>query len=451
LHKCTRDANNHGVRLADAKMLDFNFQFSVNAGIRNRHDTSVNSIYHWTADKINREYRLLGGEPPFPSLPNVPDIDVNMGLGRFENSSEYMSFKDWADNERQLRDGETVSDDVDIAGAIEGRDEMFAEDATFDEDAAIDITKLQPDETTFTQILTGCPVQNFSSGGGAEERAGLSTPSSGTPAPPQQLPMTPGRVTAIEANRRVRQAHRNERVLMRQVTEATHLANARCMPEIEKRVETDEEIRLFIWLRPRFLNVFDNQVDYVSFTKVWNEDHVFRYPNMVQDLSSQSRYKVQGDLHVKTPQLLEEWDRKLKVVEMNRTRVLSQPGGVAAEENWFQRLPQAHLGFPHSSGTPWVTPANMGFVPAMPVNSMLVQPQPPQELYGKQPTQPKVPVTLNQVNNNRRASQQGKKHYCSYCQQHRTKETGHHRGQECPKKIKDRVDAEGLGGTSSNA
>ena len=85
MHTTTRDASNYGPAFADAKILDFNFKWTVDCGLRNGESKGVTKMHSAAHMKpmlrINELYTANGAsEPPYPDVAAPPPINVVMGI-----------------------------------------------------------------------------------------------------------------------------------------------------------------------------------------------------------------------------------------------------------------------------------------------------------------------------------------------------------------------------------
>ncbi|KAK3272878.1 hypothetical protein CYMTET_18848 [Cymbomonas tetramitiformis] len=100
LHKILRHAPSHGVVLAEAKLLEFNYRFSVECAYRNRRARNHGSMNFEKMRQVNTLYEAHpAAVVPFPDLPVDPAIDVTMGLIRFDGEdATYKTFCEWVSN-----------------------------------------------------------------------------------------------------------------------------------------------------------------------------------------------------------------------------------------------------------------------------------------------------------------------------------------------------------------
>eukprot|EP00959_Pyramimonas_sp_CCMP1952_P256191 5351034-Pyramimonas_sp.AAC.1 len=63
------------MRYSDAKLLDFNVKFSMDQGVKNRGLPELPSNRFAVMHKINKLHRDNRAQPPFPGLPEIPEIE----------------------------------------------------------------------------------------------------------------------------------------------------------------------------------------------------------------------------------------------------------------------------------------------------------------------------------------------------------------------------------------
>ena len=216
------------------------------------------------------------------------------------------------------------------------------------------------------------------------------------------------------------------------------MAFARGLPSIERPVKEKEEMELYMRMRGDYLKEnrdgeFEiSREGFVQFYLDWNRDHAF--PGHHVDEEGRTSYP--GPIHLKLPRHLQEYEESVRVVQLDKRRQESAPGGLQGQQAWVGGLSKAVFPLPVQQPTPMgtlpshPTPAHVFLNPAAIMGSnvlfqdaiaehqqrFLANSRVPLGQLGPAPPLPKSKKSIALT---------GRKKYCETCFLHKVKETGH--------------------------
>ncbi|XRB25551.1 hypothetical protein RI054_45g154090 [Pseudoscourfieldia marina] len=280
LHKCLRDAPNHSPRFAAAKILDFNFAFTLRSRREFGEDAVERGVAQpWLRDEANRiAGTLSNGRLPFPAhvTPSQEDVDAvkeeDYGFVSGEADETWRDLSEWLtvdqhdDDDYKGIPGDILDEIRDLLPAPPSADpppsppaltpSSIEEPAAELDDVLDDDQLLLVDDALTDDVFVGAAATARRAG--AEARKELTSAAAAAASP-----TTVGKSSSSVSKRKRENATEHEAA--RRSMAAKHVERSFGHPAAN---HSEEDI-LFERLLPAF-KTNNNNVDYKSFRQTWN-------------------------------------------------------------------------------------------------------------------------------------------------------------------------------------